>query len=445
MAPRAMPRKATAAHRIRAVPDLPAPAPLSPPLPLRLGEHLASDLARRFGTPLYVFDAAVLRQRLAAVQLALGPRVRVLWSIKANPSVAVTRVLRIAGAGCEIASLGELHVALAAGHAAADVRFAGPGKTAAEFAAALPAGLGTVHAESLAEIELLAAAATALDRRVDTALRINLPQELAGSRLRMGGKSSRFGIDEDQVPVAVAAVQRHRCLRLTGLHIYGGTQCFDAAAFLRHAAALCQRAADWERELGVAFTDIDLGGGFGVASYAGDPEFDLAAAGTGLRQLIAAHDRPDRRWFVELGRYLAGPAGTFLTRVVRTKHSGGQLHAIVDGGLHQHAAAAGVGTVLRRPPLLVRADDPSRRTGDPVTVGGPLCTPADQFAEQLPLGPLGADDVLAIHNSGAYGLSYSPTGFLSHPTPAEVMVDGADIRVVRERGQPTDVLRGQHS
>lgn len=427
---------------MRTVPPPPAGPPRSDPL--RLGEHTAADLAARFGTPLYVFDAAILRQRLHAVQQAIGPRLCVLWSIKANPSLAVTSVLRAAGAGCEIASLGELHLALAAGHPAADVRFAGPGKTTAELDAALALGLGHVHAESLAELELLAERAAAGKRTLDVALRVNLPQELGGSRLRMGGRSSRFGIDEDQVPAAIAAVRASPALRLRGLHVYAGTQCFDAQAFLRHAESLCARARRWEQELDASFLDIDLGGGFGVPTYQGDPEFDLDQAGAGLQHLLAAHDRPERRWFLELGRYLAGPAGTFLTRVVRTKVSGGEQHAIVDGGLHQHAAAAGVGTVLRRPPLLVRADDPRRQSGAPVTIGGPLCTPADQFAEQLPIGPLRTGDLLAIQNSGAYGMSYSPIGFLSHPTPAEVMVDGPDARLVRDRGQAVDVLRCQH-
>jgi diaminopimelate decarboxylase len=422
-------------------------SPSARPGPSCFGGVPVTELADRFDTPLYVFDATVLRQRVAAVQQALGPRVRLLWSIKANPSVAVTSVLRTAGAGAELASIGELQVALAAGHAPAALRFAGPGKTDAELAAALAAGVGCFHVESAQELDALARLAAGRERATAVALRVNLPHELGGSRMRMGGRSSRFGIDAEQVPALAKQVLGSPQLTLAGLHVYGGTQVFDANAFVAHAERLCELAADCERTLGAPLRELDLGGGFGVAIYQGDPEFDLVAAGRGLQQLLARFDRPDRTWFVELGRYLAAPAGIYLTRVVRTKTSGGEAHAVVDGGLHQHAAAAGVGTVVRRPPLLERAEPgPTGEAGDqPVTIGGPLCTPADQFAAALPLGPLRPGDLLVLRHSGAYGLSYSPHGFLSHPTPAEVMVDAGIARIVRRRGEPADVLRGQQA
>lgn len=410
---------------------------------LAIGGITASELAARHGTPLYVFDAGVLRRRVADVRAALGPRVELLWSVKANPSQAVTACLRTAGAGAEVASLGELHLALAAGHAAAALRFAGPGKTAAEIAAAMDLGLGCFHAESQGELETIAALAHDRGRRAAVALRVNLPQELGGSRLRMGGRSSRFGIDVEQVPALLRSVAATPSLHLAGLHVYAGTQCFDAEAFVAHARALVEQAAGWERELGLVLDELDLGGGFGVATFTGDPTFDLDTAGRGLRHLIEQHDRPGRRWFVELGRYLAAPAGVYLTRVVHHKQSGGQQHAVLDGGMHQAAAAAGIGTVLKRAPLLVHATRRHAPNVTPVTLGGPLCTPADQFAEQVPLPPLLPGDLVAVLHAGAYGLSFSPHGFLSHATPAEVLVENGTARVVRDRGDPRDVLRGQ--
>ncbi len=409
---------------------------------LRIGGVLASELLARFGSPLYVFDAAVLRARVAAVQAAFGPRVRLLWSVKANPSLAVTRVLREAGAGAEIASLGELEVALAAGHAAAALRFAGPGKSDRELATALAHGLGTFHVESLDEMHALARLAAARGATANVAVRVNFARELSGARLRMGGKSSRFGIDEEQVPAALRAIAVAPSLRLAGLHAYAGTQLFDAGAFVQHCEQLVLAAARWERQLGIALPEIDLGGGFGVAVFAGDGSFDLAAAANGVRGALAPHDRAERTWFVELGRFLAAPAGVYLATVVRGKTSGGIAHAVLDGGLHHHAAATGLGTVLKRAPLLVRADAPFA-DGEPVTLGGPLCTPADQFAEAAPVGPLQPGDAIAVLHAGAYGLTFSPHGFLSHAAPAEVLVDGGQARVVRERGGPRDALRGQ--
>ncbi len=411
--------------------------------PLTLGGIAASALAETFGTPLYVFAADVLRARVAAVRQALGPRVELLWSVKANPSVAVTRCLRLCGAGAEIASLGELHVALAAGHAARTLRFAGPGKTDAELDAALAAGLGCFHVESRDEAEALAVLARRRGVVARVALRVNFRHELAGSRLRMGGGSSRFGIDEADLAAVARFVRGTPALHLAGLHAYAGTQCFDAMAFQRHCERVAAQVITLERELGIVLHEIDVGGGFGVPVYLGDPEFDLTAAGQALQQVIAAIDRPERSWFVELGRFLAAPAGAYLARVVRHKPSGEQSHAVLDGGMHHAAAAAGVGSVLRRPPLLVAAAEP-RRLGSPVTIGGPLCTPTDQFAEDLAIGPLANGDVVAVLHAGAYGLSYSPHSFLGHATPAEVLVDAGTPRVVRDRGQSTDTLRGQH-
>ncbi|MEO6596048.1 MAG: alanine racemase [Planctomycetota bacterium] len=411
--------------------------------PLHIGGVPARELAARFGTPLYVFDAAVLRSRLQQVRAALGPRVQVLWSVKANPSLAVTRCLRQAGTGAEVASLGELHLAIAAGHSAAALRFAGPGKTDAEIDSAVAMGLGCFHVESAGEIASIAAAALRHGRTAGIAVRVNFARELGGSRLRMGGGSSRFGVDEDQVSALVQSIARDPALRLRGLHVYGGTQCFDAAAFARHATALAASAARWEQELSMQFDELDLGGGFGVAAFAGDPGFDLVSAGSAVQDLVAAHDRPGRTWFVELGRFLCAPAGVYLTSVVRTKQSGGQNHAVLDGGMHQHAAAAGVGTVLRRAPLLVHSEDLQGVATHAVTLGGPLCTPADQFADQIELPALVPGDVLAVLHAGAYGLSFSPFGFLSHPAPAEVLVDGGEARIVRQRGSVHDALRGQ--
>jgi diaminopimelate decarboxylase len=410
--------------------------------PLHVGGIPAATLLARFGSPLYVFDAAILRARLQAVQQAFGPAVQVLWSVKANPSLAVTRTLRLAGAGAEIASLGELHVALAAGHDAAALRFAGPGKTDGELAAALAAGVGAFHVESLDEVQALAAAARARGCTANVAVRVNFPIGLRGVRLRMAGTSSRFGIDDAQVPAALRAITAEPSLRLLGVHAYAGTQWFDAPAFVEHSARVVAAVARWERDLGMALPEIDLGGGFGVAAFLGDPVFDLAAAGAGVQRLLATLPGP-RRWFVELGRFLAAPAGVYLATVVRAKDSGGEHHAVLDGGLHHHAAAAGLGSVLRRTPLLVAAAAPWR-IGEPVTIGGPLCTPADQFAEQALVGPLRTGDAIALLHAGAYGLSYSPHSFLSHPTPAEVLVDAGNARVVRERGAASDVLRGQH-
>lgn len=404
-------------------------------------------LAAQFGTPLYVFLASQVQQAVAAVTTACaGPApIGILYSIKANPSLALTSLLRQLGTAAEVASAGEFALAIAAGHDPATLHFAGPGKGDAEIEQTVAAGLGCLHLEAPSEVAAVAAAARAHHRRVDVVLRVNLPEAGAGARLRMAGTHSRFGIDREQLPQVLAKIQQEPALRLRGLHAYGGTQQFSAEQFVQQARSLLATAIELETSHRVRLDELDFGGGFGVSTFVGDPEFDLAAAGAGLQQLLRDDPRRDRRYLIELGRFLVAKAGVYLTKVVRSKTSGGQRQLALDGGLAHHATACGQGSVLKRPPLLLAATRLLSTEREASTLGGPLCTPADQFASALPLAPLAEGDLIAILHAGAYGLSYSPHSFLSHPTPAEVLLQDGQARVIRARGHMHDVLRGQHS
>ncbi|MEM7201453.1 MAG: diaminopimelate decarboxylase [Planctomycetota bacterium] len=411
---------------------------------LSVGGVPASELVERFGSPLYVYDAAVLRERLALVQRAVGPAVRVLYSVKANPSVAVIATLHRAGAGGEVASAGEIYAARAAGLPGPDLHFAGPGKTAADLELACREGVGVINLESAAEYEaLVALTATRGGPRPRVALRVNPAQAIAGARMVMGGAAKKFGVDEAAAPALARRIVDDGAAELVGLHVYAGTQCFDAEAWLATAAGLLATAARLEDDLGVPVRTCNFGGGFGFGYYDSDPELDLEALGRGLRALIDAAP-PGRDYYIELGRFLTAPAGVYLTRVTYLKESGGRCHAILDGGMHQHAAAAGVGAVIRRTFPVVRARAPRTPDTRDYSLGGPLCTPADQLADAVALPELQQGDVLAFLASGAYGLTFSSTMFLSHPLPPEVLVDGGVAHLVREGTAPADWLRGQH-
>jgi len=412
---------------------------------LVIGSVPACELADRFGTPLYVHDAGILRRRLAAVRDALGPRVKVLYALKANPSAAVAQVLRVAGSGAEVASGGEARIALAAGFDGGDVQFAGPGKTAEEIRFAAEAGLGNLNVESPAEYAAIADVARATGRRMRIAIRVNPEEAVSGSRMRMGGGAKRFGVDASEIALLVRRVIDEDAVELRGLHVYAGTQCFDSEAWLKNAENLRTFANRIEEETGVHLRSLNFGGGFGVPCFEQDGLFDLDGAGEGVRALIEEDGRSDREYFVELGRYLVAPAGFYLTRVTYLKHSHGTDFAVLDGGLHHHSAAAGVGSIVRRPFPIVKADAvaPSGSCNS-YTLGGPLCTPADEIASGIQLPELHEGDLIAVLASGAYGLTFSNVMFLSHPMPAEVLVDGAEAFVARDRGREEDALRGQH-
>lgn len=410
--------------------------------PLRIGGIPAVDLAQRHGTPTYVYDAAVLRAQFTAVRQALGPGVGILYALKANPCVAVARVLRAAGAGAELASAGELHVATAAGFAGADMQFAGPGKSDDDLRLALANRVGCINVESETEYERLVALGAQLGVVPAVAVRVNPARTPTGSRVRMGGGSKKFGVDEDAVPTLARRIVREGRCDLRGLHVYTGSQNSSAVAWLESATDLVALANRVEAATGAPLRSLNFGGGFAVPTFDADATFDLAHAGTALRALLVSASA-SRQHFVELGRYLTAEAGVYLTRVLHTKTSGGRTHAIVDGGMHHFGAAAGLGAVIPRPYPIVACATPLAPAADEVAVGGPLCTPADEFHAAATLPEIHADDLLAVFLAGAYGLTFSPLAFLGHPTPAEVLVDDGHDHLVRRRGRPQDTLRDQ--
>jgi diaminopimelate decarboxylase len=379
---------------------------------LRIGGLPATELADRFETPLYVYDAQVLRQRYQAVREALGPDVRISFALKANPSLAVSDVLRREGAQAEVASAGEIHAAVAAGFVGKQIQFAGPGKSREDIDHAVRQGVARLNLESPAEYELVARISSERGVRQNVAIRVNPDKAMSGSRMHMGGGTQKFGVDVDQLDELVRRILDEGAVELRGLHVYGGTQCFDAEAWIQNAQALHAIADRLEDEYGIRLMELNFGGGFGVPYFEGDPTFDLRRAGEGLQQLIAADHRKGRAYHVELGRYLVASAGVYLTRVCYLKE-----------------------------PIVACRDVEGREVS--YALGGPLCTPADEFAAEAVLPQLSRGDLLAILGSGAYGLTFSSVLFLSHPTPAEVLVDRGTGAIVRERGQLDDVVRGQ--
>ncbi|MEZ5739748.1 MAG: type III PLP-dependent enzyme [Burkholderiaceae bacterium] len=407
---------------------------------LAIGNHDAAALAARFGSPLFVYDAALLRRALADLRGATLGRIDVYYSVKANPNPAIIQVFGQQGAGAEIASGAEYEAARRAGIDPGRILFAGPGKSTAELEHVIARGIGEIHAEAEDELDRLVDIARRLQRRIKVSLRVNPVDAAQGGSMRMGGKAAQFGIDEETLPAVIGRFAASPGLEIVGVHLFAGTQILDSGVLLRqwrHGIEVAGRVA---RELGRPLQTIDLGGGLGIPYHGKDQPLDLAHLQAGMPTLFALLDADPllakARVILEPGRYLAGPAGVYLARVVSVKASRGQWFAITDGGMHHHLAASGnLGQVIKRDyPLLLasRADAPVSDT--PVTVVGPLCTPLDTWGRNTPLPLPVLGDTVAILQSGAYGLSASPVGFLSQPMPAEVLVDGDRIEQIGVRG-----------
>lgn len=413
-----------------------------------VGGVTLEELVQRFGTPLYVYSGDLLVAQLQRLQRALGPETHVVFSVKANPSLGVCQLLARHGAGIEVASHGELLLAQRAGFAPEDTLFAGPGKSDEELSAASAAGIFAINVESVSELERLGAIARARGEVAGVGLRINPRLELHGAGMRMGGGPQRFGIDEELIADVCERLRHNPHLRARGPHVYTGTQVFDVDALVTHIEHVVKIARQMADALSEPLEMIDFGGGFGVPYFEGGEPFDLERFGTLYRRVVetcrADARLSEARFIIELGRYLVAEAGVYVTRVVDVKESRGETFVVTDGGMNHHITATGnFGQVFRKAyplSLLNRANAPSDSV---VSIVGPCCTPLDTLAHRIPFPEARVGDLVGVFMSGAYGYSASSLRFLSHATPAEVMVHKGRVHELRPRGRPEDVLADQ--
>lgn len=393
-------------------------------------------LVERYGSPLYLYDLARVRAALEDLRAALPQPSRVYYSLKANPHPGLVAELRRGGARAEVTSRGELAAALEAGHPAGELMYSGPGKVSAELDEAIAAGMRTFSAESFGDLERIGAAAHARGVTADCVLRINAAGAPGQAGLRMTGGPSQFGFDLDDL-----AEQRARLLapgtRIVGMHFFPLTNARDEDGLCAELAQSVRTAAQLRTELGIPLHLLDLGGGF-AAPYATPGERPVYG---GLRAaLTAVLDEHLPGWrdgepvvAFESGRYLVGDSGQLVATVTDVKNSRGSAYAVLDSGINHLGGLSGLGRLLplSARPLGPANHDPATPADDSapatVTLAGPLCTPADILARAAELPGVRPGDLLAFPNVGAYGLSASLLGFLGHPAPAEILVDGHEV------------------
>ncbi|GAO20265.1 pyridoxal-dependent decarboxylase [Alicycliphilus sp. B1] len=380
---------------------------------LQVGGLPLSLLAERVGqTPFYAYDRSLIAARVAGVRQVLPQGVHLHYAIKANPMPALVGFVRPLVDGMDVASAGELKLALDAGADPRTIGFAGPGKRDAELRQAVAAGV-LLHVESARELEALAASAQALGRPARVALRINPDFELRGAGMHMGGGPKPFGIDAEQVPAMLRAMARDG-LAFEGFHIYPGSQNLRGnviAESLHRSVELVQRLANGAP---APVRYVNLGGGWGIPYVAGERRLELAPVADALAQVQAALGRalPEAQMVLELGRYLVGEAGIYVARVIDRKMSRGQVFLVTDGGMHQHLAASGnFGQVIRRNYPVVIGNRLQAAERESATVVGPLCTPLDVLAERMELAVAQPGDLVVVLQSGAYGATASRRRF----------------------------------
>jgi diaminopimelate decarboxylase len=391
---------------------------------LQVGGVPLTVLAERVGrTPFYAYDRKLITDRVELLRAHLPRTVQLHYAIKANPMPAVVQHLAGLVDGLDVASAGELNVALASGMAPADVSFAGPGKTDVELGQAASAGI-LINLESEREMERLAKLPASIGARPRVAVRVNPDFELKSSGMKMGGGPKQFGVDAERVPEMLARMGKFN-LDFQGFHIFSGSQNLRADSIKEAHEKTIDLADRLAVDAPAPVRVLNIGGGFGIPYFPGERSLDISAVGANLARLLDG--LPERlrhaQVVIELGRYLVGEAGIYVCRVIERKISRGHVFLITDGGLHHHLAASGnFGQVIRKNYPVVVGNRVAGGDRETASVVGPLCTPLDLLADTMQMARADVDDLIVVFQSGAYGLTASPTAFLSHPAPSEVLV-----------------------
>jgi diaminopimelate decarboxylase len=391
---------------------------------LVIGGRMVTDLAEEFGTPMYIYDRGWLARQREKLRSVLPEEIKISYAVKANPNAELIQIMGELYEGFDIASQGEMEKVIASGISPSRLSFAGPGKSTAELRAAVECGIGSISVESEREIEILQSVCQSLGKRARILIRVNPPFELAQSGMKMGGGPKAFGIDSEMLPQVIARIKNHDALKLEGIHIFSGSQNLEAAQLLATFEKIFEYADGLSQTFHVFLKTLNLGGGFGIPYFAHETDLDLTAVGAGLRVIVENYRQKLKgtKLVLELGRFLVGECGIYLCRILYRKVSYDRVFLITDGGMHHHLAASGnFGQSLVRRPMPLTIANRLKEPLEKVTVCGRLCTPLDTFGTvEIPRAKEG--DLIAVMNSGAYGLTASPVDFLNHPPAKEILV-----------------------
>ena len=391
---------------------------------LQIGGKPLHELAAKMGeSPFYAYDGSVIDTQIAKLRKALPGGIHLHYAMKANPMPEVVNYLAQRTDGLDVASGGELEIALASGMSSKLISFAGPGKSEAELTLAISSGV-TINMESEGEMARIVALAEKHDITPVVAIRVNPDFELKASGMKMAGGPKPFGVDAERVPQMLADMASLP-LEFRGFHIFCGSQNLRAEAIIEAQTNTFELAFRLAEFAPTPVQWLNIGGGLGVPYFPGEERLELSAISDNLSQLLekSRKNLPNAEIVMELGRYLVAEAGIYVCRVVDRKESRGEVFLIANGGLHHHLAVSGnFGQVIRKNYPVCIGNRVSAAELERVTIVGPLCTPLDILADKMALTPADVGDLVVVFQSGAYGYSASPRDFLGHPNPVEIFL-----------------------
>ena len=412
-----------------------------------LTDERIEKLAKNYGTPLYIYDRDVIRENSRLLKDSVYPGASVYYAMKCNPLVGICRAFREEGLGIETASKGEIVAALKAGYTGDDIIFTSPGKTEEEIGFAVENDLKVINVDSLYEAGIVNSIAAKLNRKARIAIRINPMQCFSNAKIKMTGIPSQFGAEEEELDEAFFdRLKSLSNIETIGFQIYMGTQMLKVEDIIGNTEYAMRLALRLSKEYGIKLKYLNCGGGFGVKYFKNEEPLDMQALKSKMQDL---HERmgaelTDTEVIFESGRFLMARAGVMVTRVLYRKDSKGQRFLICDGGSNFHSSAAFLGRFVRNN-FPQRAISHCAKSEDIETmVCGPLCTSLDVMGQKVLMDAgVDAGDLIVIECSGAYGFTYSPSLFLSHSSPAEIMIGADKVTVLRRRGDEEDLLKLQ--
>lgn len=383
-----------------------------------------SSLAAQHGTPLYIYDRDIIKKRCRLLRDTLPGNLKIYFAVKANPNLEIIRLMGELYDGFDVASAGEAERVIKAGIDPDRISFAGPGKSVAELQYVIDRQIGGVSIESEQEFDHIRTICKQLGKVANVFVRVNPDFDLSQSGMKMGGGPKQFGVDSERVPELLKAIKNENLVNFKGIHIFAASQNLIAHALLQTFEKILEYAVSLVEKTGISIEKLNMGGGFGIPYFTHEQDLDLASVGLGLKKLLK-HYGPllgNTSFIIELGRFVVGECGVYLTKVLYRKISRDHVFLITDGGMHHHIAASGnFGQSLVRRPMPITVANRQGAPTEKVHVVGPLCTPLDTFG-YVDLPEAREGDLIAVLNSGAYGFSASPQLFLSHKSPKEIMV-----------------------
>lgn len=374
-------------------------------------------------TPFYVYDKAVIAATVSALREQLPPMIKLHYAIKANPYIPIIHYMAPLVDGFDVASKGEMLQALQSQMPPAHISFAGPGKNDTELLSAIAAGV-TLNIESENELYRIERLSSAHELCARVAIRVNPAFELKSSGMKMTGGAKPFGVDSELVPALINYIDKSdMCYR--GLHIFSGSQNLNPEALIETHNKTFALAFELQQLSGVIAPTINIGGGFGIPYFPGEQHLDIEPVCNNLSNLCDDYSLmvEHSEIIMELGRYLVGQAGIYVSEIVDIKQSRGETFVVTNGGLHHHLSNSGnFGQVIRKNYPVSIANKMNVPPTQTATLVGPLCTPLDILANKIELPTLAIGDLVAVFQSGAYGACASPQQFLGHPKVTEVLI-----------------------